>query len=148
VRQKIRTRQFDRPVQMTGRIAPIVKVAPQFTLRSRGPSAQKKSDRKTQWGREQMLEPRGKDVDVTAGEISSRIRCVHLQSASRFPINRLQPPINRTGRMMMTSSAAQSTLLPFPIYLQDILPVRNGGKKDVAITNHKKMEDARRWRPV
>ena len=101
------TRQFDRPVQMTGRIARIVKVAPQFTFRSQDPSApkKKKSDRKTQWRPEQMLEPRG--TTLTSRPAKFPVGSDAFTCNGRFPINRLQAPINRTGRMMMTSSAAQ-----------------------------------------
>jgi hypothetical protein len=140
VRQKIRTRQFDRPVQMTGRIARIVKVAPQFTLRSQGPSApkRKKVSEKRNGRQSKCWNPAVKTLTSRRNFQSNPMRCTRNR---RFPINRLQPPINRTGRMMMTSSAGQ--FHPFTI---SNLPPRHsfrcGTAKDAAITNHKKMDDA------
>ena len=90
-----------------------------------------------------MLEPRG--TTLTSRPAKFPVGSDAFTCNGRFPINRLQAPINRTGRMMMTSSAAQ-----FHPFTNSNLPPRYssgaercGKKKDAAITNHEKMDDAR-----
>ena len=76
-----------------------------FTVAGSVGAKKKKSDRKTQWRPEQMLDPRG--TTLTSRPAKFPVGSYAFTCNGRFPINRLQPPINRTGRMMMTSSAAQ-----------------------------------------